>query len=96
MHLIDVDDAPKNEHRFFVDDQDEGISFDPAKKFNTHESLLNRKSNRLTLDQLDNLKIPEWVDDAYLKVIGSRFSGMLTSLTNAYLLGLQGYRKGSS
>ncbi len=68
MHLIDVANAPKNEHRFFVDDQDEGKSFDPVKKFNTHESLINRKSNRLTLEQLENLKVPEWMDDTYLKV----------------------------
>ncbi len=67
MHLIDVEDMPKNQHRFFVDDSDQGKAFDPAKQLNTHESLLNRRSNRLTIDQLKNLEMPDWVDDQFIK-----------------------------
>ena len=67
MHLIDVEDMPKNQHRFFVDEFKEGKEFDPVKQFETHESLLNRKSNRLTLNQLEKLKMPDWVDDEFVK-----------------------------
>ena len=56
MHLIDVEnEAPLNQHRFFVDDGDQARKFDPCEQFDTHVSLLNRKSNRLTRDQLWNL-----------------------------------------
>ncbi len=67
---------PQNNHRFFVDDFDEGKEFSPAKQLNTHESLLNRKSNRMTLEQLEALKVPEWVNEEYLKVClnGGRFN----------------------
>lgn len=67
MHLIDVEDLPKNQHRFFVDDHDQGRKFDPVEQFNTHESLLNRKSNRLTKEQLEKLEMPSWVDDDFIK-----------------------------
>ena len=69
MHLIDVENMPQNQHRFFVDDTDQGKQFNPVKQFNTLESLLNRKSNRLTLDQLKTLEMPDWVDDSLLKDI---------------------------
>lgn len=67
MHLIDVDDLPTNQHRFFVDDSEQGRKFDPVEQFNTHESLLGRKSNRLTNEQLDKLQLPTWIDDQYVK-----------------------------
>lgn len=67
MHLIDVEDMPKNTHRFFVDEFKEGKEFDPVKQFNTHESLLNRKANRLTVDQLEKLELPDWMDNEFLK-----------------------------
>ena len=70
MHLIDVEnDAPINQHRFFVDDIEQGRKFNPCEQLNTHESLLNRKSNRLTCDQLKSLKMPDWIDDQYVKEI---------------------------
>ena len=67
MHLIDVADMPKNQHRFFVDEQKEAKDFDLAKQFNTHESLLDRRSNRLTMDQLEHLELPSWMDAEFLK-----------------------------
>ena len=70
MHLIDVEnDTPINQHRFFVDDGEQGRKFNPCEQFNTHESLLSRKSNRLTCEQLKNLKMPDWVDDQFVKEI---------------------------
>ena len=71
MHLIDVEnEAPLNQHRFFVDDGMQARKFDPCEQFNTHESLLNRKSNRLTCEQLKSLKMPDWIDDQFVKDIG--------------------------
>ena len=66
MHLIDVADMPKNQHRFFVDEHREAKNFNLAKKFNTHESLLDRRSNRLTMDQLEHLELP-WMDFEFQK-----------------------------
>ena len=67
MHLIDVEGLPTNQHRFFVDEYEEGRHFDLAKQFDTHESLLDRKSNRLTLNQLEKLEMPDWVDEQFMK-----------------------------
>lgn len=67
MHLIDVDDMPTNKHRFFVDDFEQGVKFNPVEQFNTHESLLGRKSNRLTKEQLEKLEMPNWIDEDFLK-----------------------------
>lgn len=72
MHLLDVEDKPQNSQRFFVNDHKEGREFDLAKQLNTHESLLERKSNRLTMDQLEKLKMPSWVDDAFLKEMAKK------------------------
>ena len=72
MHLIDVENKPQNQHRFFVDDVDQAKCFDPVKQFDTHESLLNRRSNRLTLDQLKRMEVPEWCDDAFMKEIAKK------------------------
>ena len=67
MHLIDVQDMPRNSHRFFVDEAKEGKEFNLAKQFNTHESLLDRRSNRLTLEQLEKIELPDWLDSEFLK-----------------------------
>ena len=72
MHLIDVEGMPKNEHRFFVDDHEEARQFKPAERLNTHESLLDRRSNRLTLEQLEKLEMPDWVDDEFVRVMAKK------------------------
>lgn len=74
MHLIDVEDVPKNQHRFFVDKHEEGRDFSLAKQFNTHESLLGRRSNRLTVNQLEKLKMPDWIDESFLKEMAKKRS----------------------
>ncbi len=74
MHLIDVEDKPQNTQRFFVDDHTEGKQFDLAKQLNTHEALLDRKSNRPTMEQLEKLKMPDWVDDAFLREMAKKRS----------------------
>lgn len=72
--LLDVDGAPTNKHKFFVEDASEGREFDPVKQFNTHEALMTRKSNRLTLEQLKTMNLPSWVDDEYLKEMSKKRS----------------------
>ena len=65
--MLDVEGAPDNKHKFFVEDAGEAKQFDPVKQLNTHEALMSNKSNRLTLEQLKNIELPSWVDSDYLK-----------------------------
>jgi len=74
MHLIDVDNMPKNQHRFFVDEHKEGKEFSLTKQFDTHESLLNRRSNRLKTEQLEKLEIPAWMDNEFLNEMAKKRS----------------------
>ncbi|KAL7749844.1 hypothetical protein RI367_004720 [Sorochytrium milnesiophthora] len=62
IHIIDGDDTavtdvPKAKHTIFVDDEQEAKHFDPAKHFNTHPSLVNRRHNRPTLDMLEKSSV---------------------------------------
>jgi hypothetical protein len=36
--------------------------------------LLNRRSNRLKIDQLEKLEIPDWMDNEYLKEMAKKRS----------------------
>ncbi|XP_045492178.1 probable U3 small nucleolar RNA-associated protein 11 [Colias croceus] len=58
LHMTDIADATPNTHTFFVDEGEEK-EFDIAKRLDTHPSLINRKSNRPRLSELDKLKLPE-------------------------------------
>lgn len=71
---MDIGEKPSNVHRFFVDDVKELREFDPVKQFNTHELLMNRKTNRLTVDQLKNLKLADSkdVDEQFLKEMAKK------------------------
>ncbi|ODV59136.1 rRNA-processing protein UTP11 [Ascoidea rubescens DSM 1968] len=54
--LLFMNDTSKlSKHTVFVDNKSDQIKFNPTKYFKTHKSLLN-SSNRLTLDQVDNIK----------------------------------------
>lgn len=44
-----------NKHKIFVDENEDLKNFDLAKRLNTHKDLLNRKENRLTIEQLANV-----------------------------------------
>lgn len=44
----------KGKHTVFVDNQQQQQSFKPEEFFNTDKDLLNRRENRLTIDQLEN------------------------------------------
>ena len=41
--------------------------FDPVKKMRTHPALINRRSNRLTIEQLKSMKVN--FDDELINVI---------------------------
>ncbi|CAF4175338.1 unnamed protein product, partial [Rotaria magnacalcarata] len=56
-HLIDSEYRPSKSHIFFVDSQKQVEKFDPVKQMRTHPSLINRRSNRLTIEQLKSTKI---------------------------------------
>ena len=56
----------KGNHKVFVDSKDELDSFDPLKFFNTTKDLLDRKENRLSLDQLSSLDSQEIIRDPLL------------------------------
>ncbi|GMM38478.1 rRNA-processing protein [Saccharomycopsis crataegensis] len=49
----------EGKHTVFLDDREEFEEFDVAKHFNTDKRLVDRKENRLTLEQLETLDRPE-------------------------------------
>lgn len=58
MHMTEIADSTPNTHTFFVDEGEEK-NFDIAKRLDTHPELINRKSNRPRLSDLNKLKLPE-------------------------------------
>lgn len=57
LHMIDVANNVKNEHIFFTDDDTE--EFDLAKRLDTHPALLNRRTNRPRLEDLNKMSLPD-------------------------------------
>lgn len=58
LHMIDMANSVPNQHTFFVDTAKEARNFDVAKRLDTHPLLLDRKTNRTKLSDLDKLKLP--------------------------------------
>eukprot|EP00002_Diphylleia_rotans_P004652 TRINITY_DN13532_c0_g1_i1.p1 TRINITY_DN13532_c0_g1~~TRINITY_DN13532_c0_g1_i1.p1 ORF type:complete len:257 (+),score=81.94 TRINITY_DN13532_c0_g1_i1:50-820(+) len=50
-------ESSERKHTIFVEDDEEAATFDPAKHFDTHPSLLNRAFNRPRLSDLENQPI---------------------------------------
>jgi len=63
LHLLAVEQVPKNKHIIFVDTEKDEKKADPAKMLDTHPALLNRTFNRLRAAQLsefsNDLKDPD-------------------------------------
>ncbi|CAM1295846.1 UTP11L (predicted), partial [Pycnogonum litorale] len=57
MHLLDVEEKPKNTHTFFVDSNEEVRNFDLAKRLDTNLALLGRSYNRPRLSQLKQMSL---------------------------------------
>lgn len=58
LHMIDAANTVQNRHTFFVDTPEEAQNFDVAKRLDTHPLLLDRRTNRTKLSDLDKLKLP--------------------------------------
>ncbi|XP_067636318.1 probable U3 small nucleolar RNA-associated protein 11 [Eurosta solidaginis] len=65
LHMIDFANTVKNKHTFFVEGKEDevvGVELDKtelAKRLETHPSLLERKTNRPRMQDLEKMKIPE-------------------------------------
>lgn len=57
LHLLDAVNQTANKHTFFVDSKDEAKNFDVAKHLGTHPSLLQRRINRLKLQDLEKMPV---------------------------------------
>lgn len=66
LHMIDAANEVPNQHKFFVDNEEELKNFDICKRLETHESLLGRKTNRLRVSDLEKLNIDQ-IDSATLE-----------------------------
>lgn len=55
LHLLDVEEKPKNKHTFFVHTKEEAKCFDVAKKLNTHPSCLETMYNVPTIEKLKKM-----------------------------------------
>lgn len=63
LHMIDSANEIKNSHTFFVDDKEELKSFNLCEKLGTHKSLLDRKTNRIRLEDLPKLQLDKLDSD---------------------------------
>lgn len=57
LHLTDLSDRTKNNHVFFVDNEEELKNFNLADRLQTHPALLARKSNRMKISDLKKFEL---------------------------------------
>lgn len=69
LHMTDVAERTKNQHIFFVENEKEAKNFDLAKRLDTHPALVNRKSNRMRLKDLDKMNLD--IDEETIKRLNS-------------------------
>lgn len=79
LHFIDKTNEIPNSHIFYLDSDKEAENFDLAKHLNTHPSLVNRRSNRPRLEDLDKFNIPD-VDEETAKKLNQKRNKMYTEL----------------
>jgi U3 small nucleolar RNA-associated protein 11 len=65
LHMTDEAERTNNHHIFFVDNEKEAKNFDLAKRLDTHPALVNRKTNRLRMKDLDKMNLI--IDEATIK-----------------------------
>lgn len=70
LHLLDTANSTENKHIFFVDSKEEAKNFNVAKRLDTHPSLLNRKINRIKMNDLKSMKLD--VSDKTMKKINKQ------------------------
>lgn len=52
-----VDHNTPSTHMIFLDNEEEVADFNPSEYFNTEETLLKNKTNRMTKEQLETIKV---------------------------------------
>lgn len=57
LHMTDVANTVKNTHIFFTDSKEKDI--DLAERLDTHPTMLNRRTNRPRLEDLDKMHISD-------------------------------------
>ncbi|KAK6628092.1 hypothetical protein RUM44_010574 [Polyplax serrata] len=57
LHMLDITNKTQNKHIFYVDSQEEANNFDLAKRLDTHPMLLDRRINRIRLEDLKKMKL---------------------------------------
>lgn len=57
LHMIDAANNVKNTHIFFTEDDEEAKNIDLAKRLDTHESMLHRRTNRPRLSDLSKMHL---------------------------------------
>lgn len=69
LHFLDQANQTKNTHVFFNDDE-QSTSSNLAEKLDTHPDLINRKTNRLRLSDLEKIHLPD-LDEETIKQMSS-------------------------
>lgn len=57
LHMIDTANKIPNNHIFFLDTEEEAKNFDLAKHLDTHPQLINRRTNRPKLADLEKISL---------------------------------------
>lgn len=68
LHMLDAVNDVKNTHIFFTDDEPTE-EFYLAKRLDTHPALLNRRTNRPKLKDLEKLSISNADVEVYFRLI---------------------------
>ncbi|XP_050419617.1 probable U3 small nucleolar RNA-associated protein 11 [Adelges cooleyi] len=69
LHFLDQANQTKNTHMFFEDDEAHS-STSLANKLNTHPALVDRKTNRLRMSDLETIELPD-IDEETIKQVVS-------------------------
>lgn len=70
LHMIDEANNVKNTHIFFTEfgEEDNLTEIDLAKRLNTHPSMLNRRTNRPRLEDLNKLILSDADVEVNIKI----------------------------
>lgn len=59
LHMIDAANKVKNSHTFFLDSDEDEEDFDLAKRLDTLPELLDRRTNRPRISQLEKMSFSD-------------------------------------
>lgn len=72
MHMLDATDRIQNQHVFFLDNGKQVENFDLVKKLDTHPALMSKRTNRLKMSILKDMRLPEWDEKTIAKIEQSK------------------------